>query len=192
MAIDYAVFTDADRVNGNVDVSDPEGGSVPGKAGSFTKWPGLSNGQLIALARAWKRAAARSKSPAWPLEYHLVIEALGWHQEGDRFIMTEAHAKEPAAPELLAMFWKSVRDLADRLSNDGTKLNPLIVDWSYAGYEAAAREAWTQMQAERASSPAAPGPIATAPAVKESSGWGGAVLLIALLLAAGSKKKRRS
>lgn len=180
------MFFDVDKVNGGVYVADPNGGEVPGRPGSWTMYPNLSNGQLAAVVRAWQRAAARSKSPSWPIAYELTIGALGWDKPGDRFIMTKEHAAKPAPPELVELTWQSVDELAKSLALMEAKLAPIPVDWTYPGYEAAARDAWTQMQREAGKTPAPP-----APAAPKSSGAGLGILLILLAFAAGSTHKGR-
>lgn len=189
--IEAQLFLDVDRTNGNVRIPDNDGDII---------LPKLTNGQVIALATAWKRAAARSKAPSFPAWYDIVIAALGWTKPGDRFVMTREHAAKVAAPELLVMFWAMTKELAARLDIDGTKRAPLIVSYAWSGYEQAARDAWQTMKLDQ--KPSADGsrlePIDEAkieiddakPA--ESSGWGGAVLLIVLFLAAAKKSKRRS
>lgn len=167
------MFFDADRNNGTVSVPDAEGAM---------SYPRLTNGQVAALVRGWRRAAARSKSPSWPESYDLLVAALGWRKLGDRFIMTREHAAEAAPPELVALFWRSSDALAKRLDDGGTKRAAIPIDWSYQGYEAAAREAWREMQIDRSAAASAK------PA--ESSGWGNALLLIALLIAAGMSRKK--
>jgi hypothetical protein len=184
--IEAQAFKDADRVNGST--------LVPGAAGA-EYLPRLSNGQLVAFVRAWRRAAARSKSPAWPIAYDLTIAGLGWEKPGDKFVMTDAHMNQPADPALLAMYWAAVSELAKRLDASGTILAPLIVDWSKAGYEAAARDAWHDMQISQGTAPMLPASTAlsVSPA-GDSSGWGAPLLLIVLLLAAGEtqRKKRKN
>lgn len=181
----------------------------PGGPVILPKWgdgaPKLSYGQVAALARAWKRCAARSPSPSWPPWYELTCAALGWAKPGDKFVMTAARANAPANEALTELFWLEARDLASRLDADGTKLNPLMVDWSYAGYEQSARDAWQQMQAEaKAGTPPTPAPE---PIVREipvgmpvsnlisssesTDGGGGAALLLLLLLFAGGGNKRK-
>lgn len=153
-------------------------------------YPALSNGELIALVQAWKRAAARSKSPTWKGWFDLVLDALGWAQPGDRFIMTREHAKEPADPSVVAMFWESLTELTTQLDRAGTVVKPLIVDWSYAGYEQAARDAWRKMKEDGIATAAPPIDDSAAPAA-ESGGGGGGWLLLAILAAALATKKQR-
>lgn len=179
-------FSDAMGSNGAVDVD--------GKA-----MPRLSNAQVVALAAAWKRAAARSKEPRWQPWYDITIAALGWRNPGDKFVMTKEHAGAGAPVELVEYFWAATKQLAAELDQNQTKLRPLIVNYAFAGYEAAARDAWHIMKTEAKAS-AAPAASAS-PAIEttsdspakpaESSGWGGAVILIVLLLAAGALKRKQ-
>jgi hypothetical protein len=162
-----------------------------------TTWPKLSNGQVVALVQAWRRAAARSSRPSWPLSSDLLRAALGWRATGDRFVMTTQHAASLAAPELLQLFWLSTGELADQLDGVPTVKRPLVVDYSFRGYEAAARQEWSSMQAE-AKIPGPKGPIEVPdpklpvkpvlPVVP--SVGGGGLLLLLLLLAAFATKKR--
>lgn len=173
-------------------------------------WPALSNGELVALAVAWKRAAARSKAPTWPQWYDLVVSGLGWHQDGDRFVMSLDHMKAPAPPSTLKLFWLTTGDLAEQLDGAGTVLRPLIVDWSRSAYEQAARDAWTQMKVNREVTQMPPMPVpgggrpGDPPAkpkippelVPDPSDLaplpsvGGGLLLVLLLLAALSRKRK--
>jgi len=173
--ISAQVFQDADRNNGKVMIPGPEGGMY---------WPRLSNGQIAALAMAWKRAASRSKAPSWPDWYPIVNAALGWEKKGDRYIMTAERAAAPAAPELLEFFWRSSDELAKRLDAAGTKRAPLIVDWSFATYEAAARDAWQQMQSEDRGSPDGPARADPAP-----QGSDGGLLLVLVIVAVMVSRK---
>lgn len=183
--IEGSLFLAIDRANGKLLASDAEGGIY---------YPRLTWGQLVALAAAWKRAAARS-TLRWGGWYDLMKWGLGWSKPGDRFIMTKEWANTSADPASLAMFWQQTRKLADDLDAAGTKIAPLYVDWSWAGYEAAARDAWSQMKIEREAPASSPDPK-LAPAAEaeasESSGWGGAILLIVLLIAAGKASKKGS
>ena len=184
--IDAQVFATADRINGKLLASDAEGGIY---------WPRLTWGQMVALTMAWKRAAGRS-TLRWKGWYELTKYALGWSKAGDRFIMTKQWAETSADATSLAMFWTETDRLAKDLDNAGTKIAPLYVDWSWAGYEAAARDAWNQMKIESEAPKSSPDPKLEdpgSPGASESSGWGDGILLIALIIAAGiaSKKQRR-
>jgi hypothetical protein len=189
---DYAqiaarMFMDADRVNGRVLVPDPQGGVY---------YPRLTNAQVAAIVRAWKRAAARSSAPSWPVAYDLTIEALGWQKAGDRFDMSDAHMRAAADPTLLAYMWESIDRLGKDLDGSRTKLAPVIVDWSKEGYEQAARDAWQDMQAHGSANnpippkkpPAAPAVQVKAPPPSSAGGMGALLVLIALYL----MTKRRS
>ena len=185
--IEAQVFLDADRQNGNVKVPDGADGEIV---------PRLTNGQVIAMATAWKRAAARSKAPAWPEWYTITIAALGWRNRGDRFVMTKDHAQTPADPGLLQFYWRAAKALAERLDASATKHAPLIVSYAWDGYEQAARDAWHTMQIEDGGTskldPLDDSLIEVEPVKPaDSSGWGGAILLIALLIAAGMASKKR-
>ena len=175
--IEAQVFMAADKANGKL--QDPTG----------VWWPRLTWGQMLALVQAWKRAAARS-TVRWSGWYDLSKWALGWEKEGDRFIMTKQWAQTSADPASLNMFWTDTGKLAADLDASGAKIAPLYVDWTWDGYERAARDTWSQMKIEREADPRAPAPV-KAPGTSESSGWGGAVILIALLLAAGISAKKR-
>lgn len=182
--IEAELFLAVDKANGKLLATDAEGDQY---------YPRLTWGQLVALAAAWKRAAARS-TLRWSGWYDLMKWGLGWSKPGDRFIMTKEWAKTSADPASLAMFWRETRKLADDLDATNTKYAPLYVDWSWSGYEAAARDAWSQMKIEREAPVSSPDPKLTPTAeaeASESSGWGGAILLIALLIAAGKASKKK-
>lgn len=183
-------FSDAIANNGSITVAAPTGDRVV---------PRLTNGQVVALARAWKNAAARSKSPRWPDWYTLTIAALGWRTDGDKFVMTREHANEAAPTELLEFFWVATKQLAQQLDQAQTVNRPLNVSWAWEGYEQAARDAWHVMKVERRARPTdepaeSPAPSIESPAAPakpaESSGWGGGLLLLVLLLAVGATKKK--
>lgn len=185
-------FSDAMMNNGGV--------AVAAEAGSGdTMLPRLTNGQVVALARAWRNAAARSKSPTWAQWYELTIAGLGWRAEGDRFVMTREHANAVAPPELLAYFWASTKALAQQLDATQTVVRPLNVSYAWDQYEQAARDAWHVMKVERRARSTADTPATSpAPAISpaapakpaESSGWGGGLLLLVLLLAVGATRKK--
>jgi hypothetical protein len=170
------------------------------KTRSQTAYPWLSNGEVIAFAQAWRRAAARSSSPRWPAWYEIVLAALGWEKVGDRFDMSEAHAKRAAPPALVEQLWIATDELAVQLDTAHTVIKPLIVDYSRDAYAAAAREAWNIMKAEASIQPVDPftdaQPISSPDQVDDatttqpgSSGGGfGALLLLALLVAWAMKK----
>lgn len=184
--IEAQVFLAVDKANGNLLAPDADGG---------IRYPRLTWGQMVALAAAWKRAAARS-TVRWSGWYNLMKYGLGWSKEGDRFIMTKEWAKTSADPWGAELFWIETRKLAKDLDAAGTKYAPLYVDWSWEGYEAAARDAWSQMKIEREAPASSPDPVlaptaADPPKASESSGWGPAVLLIALILAASQARKKR-
>jgi hypothetical protein len=179
--IEAALFQAVDKANGKLLATDAEGGIY---------YPRLTWGQMVALSAAWKRAAARS-TLRWRGWYELMKYALGWTQAGDRFIMEKQWANTSADPASLALFWSEIGKLAGDLDAAGTKIAPLYVDWTWAGYEAAARDAWSQMKIEREAAPGSPAPALT-PEASESSGWGGALILIALLIAAGMASKKGS
>lgn len=113
--------------------------------GSFV--PRLSNGQALAIVRAWRRAAARSSAPSFLAAFEFGIHALGWRDAGDKFVMTQAHAKAPYEPvDVLAQLWASTAEVAEDLDESGAKVAPLFLDSSWSAYEAGARELWTEMQ----------------------------------------------
>lgn len=159
-------------------------------------YPKLSNGQVVALVQAWRRASARSVRPSWPISFDLLIAALGWRKPGDRFVMSREHASALASGELVALFWLATGDLAESLDGARTKRLPLIVDYSYAGYEAAAREAWREMQASSGMPPLPdkipPSPIAPVLPPKIPRMGGGGILLLLLLIAAHATTRKKN
>jgi len=105
--------------------------------------PRLSNGEAVAILRGWRWAAGRSKRP-WSGWYELALPALGWSKPGDRFVMTTAHAREPyAAPEAV---WSWTSAVARDLDDSGAVVRPIAWEWSYAGYQQAAHDAWEEMK----------------------------------------------
>lgn len=163
--------------------------------------PRLSNGEVVALIRGWRRAAARS-SVRFTLWYELMIAAYGWRAEGDKFIMppgspvdvAKRHAREPYPFELLDLVWAWTMRLAGELDAAQTKIGPLFLDFSWSAYEAGAREAWEQMQRERGLQPKPapeqpepePEPSATPSATGSSWLW----LLVAAAFLLGRKRTR--
>jgi len=151
-------------------------------------YPRLSNGEMIALIQAWKRAAARSRIPAWGVAYELTLDALGWHAPGDRFKDGKDDAKQPVDDATVRLFWGSAGALAGQLDAAKTVIRPLYIDWSYAGFEAAAREAWRKMKEEGGSASAGPAPASAPEPAAKPAGNG---LLIVLLLAAWATSRRK-
>lgn len=186
-------FSDAIANNGTIAIASP---APDGER----LLPRLTNAQVVALARAWKNAAARSKSPRWVDWYTITIAGLGWRKDGDKFVMTREHANAAAPVELLEYFWPATKALALALDGSQTVLRPLNVSYAWDQYEQAARDAWHVMKVERRTRSTAETPATSpAPALEpsaapvkpaESSGWGGMVLLIVLVLAAGAKRKK--
>jgi hypothetical protein len=180
------VYYNAQQANGSTSINGAQ-------------WPKLSNGQVIALVQAWRRAAARSARPSWPLSFDLLRSALGWSQAGDRFVMSREHASALAPPELLQMFWTSTGDIAQQLDDANTKRMPLIVDHSYAGYEQAARDAWREMQAAGIVIPTPGGPLPvpdpvtppTPPLPQVPSVGGGGMLLLLLIAAVAFSRRKK-
>lgn len=133
-------------------------------------WPALSNGEVLALVLGWRRCAARSSKPSWPLWYDIALAALGWQKPGDRFIAppdprAPAHIKAPVPAAVLVLFWRAIASLGSQLDGAGTIRRPLYVVWTIAGYGAGAREAWSEMKRIAAASGAPPPP----PPVVESA-----------------------
>ena len=161
-----------------------------------TYFPTLTNGEVVAFAQAWKRAAARSSTPRWPAWYEMVIAALGWSAPGDRFNMSEDHAKRAAPAELIEQLWIASDELAVQLDTAHTVVKPLIVDYSRDGYNAAAREAWHVMKTEATMLPVdidAAQPI-TSPSqvddtVSPTAGSSGLGMLLLLAILAWAMKK---
>jgi hypothetical protein len=119
--------------------------TVNGKAG---KHPRISNGLAIAILQAWRKLgnAYKLRSPFWPdLWYH----ALGYRKKGDKFRLDTAWIQAPAAPDVNAAVWEYVIDTAKKL--DQAKGKPLLVvlDLSYRGYEAAAKEVYAKLKTDR-------------------------------------------
>jgi len=162
--------------------------SEPDQTEPIGGYPKLSNGEMIALIQAWKRAAARSRIPTWGGWYELTLDALGWHAPGDRFKDAQADARAPVDDATVRLFWTSVASLAGQLDAAKTVIRPLYIDWSYAGFEAAAREAWRKMKEEGGSASAGPAPASAPEPASESAGSG---LLIVLLLAAWATSRRK-
>lgn len=178
------LYFDASKANGELQ-------AIDGAA-----YPRLSNGQVVALVQAWRRAAARSKNPRWPLGLDLLRAGLGWRKQGDRFVMTAKHAATAAPSELVQLFWLSTAELAEQLDVAGTKRAPLIVDYSMAAYGAAAREAWREMQAEL-KVPGKPGQpwievpeeVPIKPVIPRGGGGGLLLLVVLLIVAVGTRRK---
>jgi hypothetical protein len=171
--------------------------------GAENAYPALSNGEVIAIVQAWRRAAARSHTPTWAAWDDLINAALGWTAPGDRYVMTKEHARAPADPGVIALLWQSTDELANQLDASGTVYKPLIVDWSYSGYEQAARDAWHQMQLDVQGGiigpppspipPPAPSPekpVPAPPEKKKGKGSGIGLFVFALLLL-GTRDNRK-
>lgn len=120
--------------------------------------PRLSNGEAAAVLQAWRHAAARS-NVAWGLWYELTIYALGWRQEGDRFVSTRAHAKGAFPADMLPLVWAWTAKLAERIDESRAVVRRLYIDTSYRAYEATERQAWEQMKEYRSATGGADVPL---------------------------------
>lgn len=153
--------------------------------------PAMSYGQLVAATQAWRHAAARSSDPQWDW-LELLQRGLGYEQKGDRFVMQRAHAKAPAHAELLRDWWESVEDLAATLDEDKTVVRSTPLDWSWSGYERAARDAWQVMQAAEPEQPSPlPAPVEAErkPPASTTSRWPWLLLVVAVALYAERKRR---
>lgn len=155
--------------------------------------PRMSYGQLVAATQAWRHAAARSVDPQWDW-LELLQRGLGYEQSGDRFVMQRAHAKSPAHAQLLKDWWESVEDLAATLADDKTVVRDTPIDWSWSGYERAARDAWQVMQAAQPEQPSPlPAPAAEAerkPGASTTSAWPWLLIVVGLAIYSQRKKRR--
>lgn len=127
--------------------------------------PRLSNGQAVALVQAWRRAAARGQV-TWPVWADLASYALGRIEGTERFDMTQNHARAPLDPAGLALVWSATAELASDLDAAGTIVRPVVVSWTRATYQQAARDAWESIKHERAQEESAarvPGPLLPPP-----------------------------
>lgn len=127
--------------------------------------PRLSNGQAVALVQAWRRAAARGQV-TWPVWVDLASYALGRREGTEPFNMSGDWARRPLDDDGLAMLWSSTAELATDLDAAGTIVRPVVVAWTRAGYEQAARDAWETIKHERAleeSAAKVPGPLLPPP-----------------------------
>lgn len=147
--------------------------------------------------QAWRRAAARS-NVTWPLWYELTIYALGWRQDGDKFAMDPAHAREPFPGEMLPLVWSWTARLAEDLDAHGTVVRPLYIDTTRAAYEQTARLAWEQMQEERRRGPGGiplpdkppDSPVQPPPPPSIGGGFPWWLLLVVAGVALGRKTRR--
>jgi hypothetical protein len=116
--------------------------------GKSADYPRISNGLAIAILQAWRKVANsyRIKSPFWP---ELWYSAFGYRKPGDRFNMTTKHAAAPAPADVQAATWEQLSIMSRDL--DGKKATPrlLVLDLTFKGYEAAAKEAYERLKADR-------------------------------------------
>lgn len=177
--------------------------TVNGKLG---KDPRISNGVAIAILQAWRKIANAYKirSAFWP---DLWYNALGYRKKGDKFRMDPTWVQAPAAPDVTAAVWGYVIETAKRLDQARGKPLLLVLDLSYRGYEAAAKEAYAKLKTDRRipAPPVPPGvpkppdvslpeippekvPMPRLPKVPSLGGAG--VLLLVVLVALALRKKR--
>lgn len=176
-------------------------------------WSRFTNGQGLALLQTWRKIATayKERMSLWP---DLWWSLLGWRKQGDKFQMTLAHASTPADDYLVELTWRSILLLVDTLDRlyPGVKPPPVVIDFSWKGYERAAKDAWAQMRSNAGrknpvSNPSGtpighgttPPPPATSyppqatvnnPASSAPSGGNAGVLLVVLLLLLAERKKR--
>ena len=123
--------------------------------------PRVSNGQAVALVQAWRRAAARGQV-SWPVWADLASYALGRIEGDERFDMSQAHATAPLDDDGCALVWSATAELAAQLDESGTIVRPLVVAWTRASYQQAARDAWEVIKHEREQAKI-PGPLLPPP-----------------------------
>lgn len=112
-------------------------------------YPRLTNAQALALVQGWKRMLRTAKVAPGPLWPDLWYRALGRLSEGDRFVMTTAHAEAPAPDEVILGAWEFGAYAARRLDEKNAQPRLLVLDFSYRAYEQAARDAYEALKAER-------------------------------------------
>lgn len=115
----------------------------------------LSNGQVVALTQAWRRAAARAPAAAKGFDWQTInANALGRFL-GEKFDMSESHAKAeyPAGPLVstgpampLSYFWETTGALAESLDAAQTVVRPLYIDNTMAAYQQGARDTWEEIK----------------------------------------------
>ena len=122
-------------------------GNIKDRAGVFPK---LTNAQALAIGQAWKKMgkAWGIAPPAshWPELWYL---ALGRWKEGDRFDMTTKHGASPAPIEVIVGMWSLVDYYARELDAKHAQPIVLVLNLSFAGYEAAARDAYAVLKKEK-------------------------------------------
>lgn len=119
--------------------------TVNGKAG---KYPRISNGLAIAILQGFRKLgnAYKLRTPFWPdLWYH----ALGYRKKGDKFRMDPSHVTGPAPADVNAAVWEYVIDTAKKLDQAKAQPRLLVLDLSYRGYEAAAKEVYAKLKTDR-------------------------------------------
>jgi hypothetical protein len=204
-AIASAIADAARKINGTVE--------VPGSNGVARLYAKLSNAHALAIFQAMRHGGARSAGTAITVNewsWQLAWAALGWKNWGDKFIMSKEHAAKPYPTALLGVFWDQVHDSAAALDAAKTVVRALPLDYSYAAYEQAARDAWEAMRRLDQTRPPAVEPLETSaapsiikpiptpvpvpvptpilPGKRNSSGMGLVVLLLLTMLV-GSRRR---
>lgn len=140
-AMASAIADAARKINGTV--------SVPGSDGTPKPYPKLTNAHALAIFQALRRGGGRSAGDAITVNewaWQLAWSAFGWKKWGDKFVMTKAQAAAPYETSLLGVYWDQVHDSAAALDASKTVIRPLPLDYSWAAYEQAARDAWEAMR----------------------------------------------
>lgn len=160
-AMASALADAARKINGVV--------SVPGSDGTPKSYPKITNAHALAIFQALRRGGGRSAGDAITVNewsWQLAWSALGWKKWGDKFVMTKAQASAPYPTSLLGVYWDQVHDSAAALDASKTVVRPLPLDYSWAAYEQAARDAWEAMrrlEATKSASAPLPFPIPDKP-----------------------------
>lgn len=110
--------------------------------------PQLTNLQAIAILHAYRKLAKawKVKVPLWP---DLWYAALGYNKPGDKFQMTTAHANAMAPDHVVPFVWEATDMITADLARKQALPLLLVLDTTYKGYEAAARDAYTQLKKDR-------------------------------------------
>jgi hypothetical protein len=110
--------------------------------------PQMTNLQAIAILQAYRKLAKAWKVqvPLWP---ELWYAALGYLKAGDRFKMTTAHANAQAPDHVVPFVWEATDRITADLERKQALPLLLVLDTSFKGYEAAAKEAYAQLKKDR-------------------------------------------
>lgn len=90
--------------------------------------PALTNGDAIALIRAWSDAATPQRFPLW---YQFAAVAYGWSPDRDRLLTSNKQRDELYPTEIGKELWLAMFRLSGDLDDELAASPKLITDWAF-------------------------------------------------------------